>query len=458
MDIKYSYKECPIVKQFSESDKFIRGLMGPVGSGKSTGCVIEIIKRAHEQEPGPDGVRRTRWVVIRNTYQQLRDTTVKTFHEWLPPEHFGEWRKSEYTYNITAFDNCEIEVLFRALDRPDQVANILSMEVTGAWINEAREVPQTIVQAVGTRVGRYPAVKTVKPTWFGVFMDTNPPDQDSWWYKYFEEKRPGKAEIFKQPSGLSENAENINNLPPGYYQNLIDTMEKDAADVYVRAKYGFVKDGKPVYNEYNDNIHCSDTATVTQGLVIQRGWDFGLTPSCTFSQITPSGKWVIFDEMISESIGADRFSDDVLQHSSEEYPGYEFEDVGDPAGQQRAQSDETTCFKILQGKGIKITGGEQDPTIRLESVRKPLTTLISGQPMFQIHPRCKTLRKGFQGLYKYRRIQVADEKYADKPDKNDYSHPHDALQYTATRLFADMVRNKKKPTPKPIRKVSNAWM
>jgi hypothetical protein len=36
------------------------------------------------------------------------------------------------------------------------------------------------------------------------------------------------------------------------------------------------------------------------------------------------------------------------------------------------------------------------------------------------------------GAYKYRRLQVAgDERYQDKPDKNGYSHPQDALQYLA---------------------------
>ena len=54
-----------------------------------------------------------------------------------------------------------------------------------------------------------------------------------------------------------------------------------------------------------------------------------------------------------------------------------------------------------------------------------------GEPGFVIDKRCKTLRKGFQGGYKYKRIQVggSDDRFRDVPDKDKYSHPHDALQY-----------------------------
>ena len=39
------------------------------------------------------------------------------------------------------------------------------------------------------------------------------------------------------------------------------------------------------------------------------------------------------------------------------------------------------------------------------------------------------LIKGFEGGYQYKRMEVSGERYADKPDKNMFSHIHDALQY-----------------------------
>jgi hypothetical protein len=61
-----------------------------------------------------------------------------------------------------------------------------------------------------------------------------------------------------------------------------------------------------------------------------------------------------------------------------------------------------------------------------------LSKLTSGQPVFLLDSCCTVLRKGFNGGYKYRRIQVTgEERFTDEPLKNKYSHPHDALQYAA---------------------------
>ena len=45
-DIEYDYAVVPTIGGFSESRKFIRGLMGPFGSGKSSGCIMEIVQWA----------------------------------------------------------------------------------------------------------------------------------------------------------------------------------------------------------------------------------------------------------------------------------------------------------------------------------------------------------------------------------------------------------------------------
>lgn len=442
MEIRFSYKDVPTIKRFSKSDKFLRGLMGPFGSGKSTGCVIEIVKRAAAQPISElSGKRMSRWGIIRNTYQQLRDTTIKTFHSWLPPDKFGVWHVSDHTYRITNIEGLDIEVMFRALDRPDQVSNLLSLELTGAWVNEAREVPWTIIQALQGRVGRYPAKKDGGCGWHGIIMDTNPPDEDSWWYRLFEERRPENAEVFKQPSGMDDAAENLSNLPNGYYKNLLSSMDAESARVYVHGAYGFIRDGKPVFPEYSDQYHCAPCSPIS-GSTIYRGWDFGLTPACVFSQMTPNGQWIIFDEMIAESMGIKQFGEQVNIYSARTYPGFEFEDIGDPAGSQRAQTDEKTCFQILRAMGVDIVPGDQTLQIRLESVRFALNTMIGGRPAFQIDPRCKVTRKGYQGRYKYRRMQTSVERYADVPDKNEYSHPQDANQYVATRLFGHLIKNR----------------
>lgn len=468
-DIDYDYSHIPTCRDFACSNAFMRGLLGPYGSGKSSACVVEVTNRAQRQRRGPDGVRHSRWAVIRNSYPMLRDTTIRTVFQWLPPQYFGKYVENKHSYTVKAIEGCEIEILFLALDRPDDIKKLLSLELTGAWVNEAREVPWSVVDALQGRVGRYPAKKDGGVSWSGVWLDSNPPDSDSKWYAYFEEKnwlkdfqrmqrdgdlpadmRPDQfARIFSQPSGLSPKAENLANLPGGrrYYATLSAGKSAEWKKVYVDGEYGFVVEGKLVYPEYSDHVHCKSVDPV-EGVEILRGWDFGLTPSCVFTQMLPDGRFLVFDEMTSDNMSVDQFGDEVLEHCTRAFRGRAtFRDVGDPAGENRAETDKSTAFGILQAKGIEIVAAvTQDPTWRQESVRKPLRTLVPGlgEPQFIIAPRCRMLRKGFMGGYHRRRMQTAGpERYSEMPEKNSYSHPHDAMQYAAAEHFAPALMDTK---------------
>ena len=142
-----------------KDDSFFRGLRGPVGSGKSVCCCVELFRRAVQQEKGADGVRKSRWAVIRNTNPQLKTTTIKTWLDWFPEEDWGKFHWSvPYTHHIKKAD-LDLEVIFLALDRPEDVKKLLSLELTGIWINEAREIPKSIIDACSMRVGRFPSMK-----------------------------------------------------------------------------------------------------------------------------------------------------------------------------------------------------------------------------------------------------------------------------------------------------------
>lgn len=431
-------------------------------SGKSSACVMELVQRGLAQAKGPDGVRRSRWAIIRNTNKELEDTTERTCLQWLSPAHFGIWTPSKHNYMINALrapgddKNAEIEFLFRALDRPDQIGDLLSLELTGAWVNEAREIPWAIVDALRPRCGRYPAMRDGGATWSGIVMDTNPPDADSEWFRFFEEtdhteavaelaKIPGFEhmtvdkfrKLYKQPSGLAPNAENLKNLRPGYYQAESIGKSSEWIKVYVKGEYGFVMDGKAVWPEYNDAMHCPADEKAwpkpIQGVPILRGWDSsGLTPACVFTQITPRGQWIIFDEVVSTRMGASAIAEAVNDHSVRYYPKFDFEDVGDPAGMSVNPSDMRTYFEVLRAANIAIEPAIQTLEIRLESVRKPLRSLVEGRPQFLLHPRCKQLRRAMLGGYHLRRLRLTGERFTNTPDKNQYCVPMESEALTPT--------------------------
>lgn len=420
----------PVSKAFMLSDAFFRGIMGPFGSGKSTVCVMEILRKAKDQKVGMDGKRRSRWAVVRNTYPELRTTTIKTWHQWIPPS-IGRWVDSgPPTHHIQEGD-LDMEVIFVSLDRPDDVAKLLGMELTGAWVDEAREVPKAVIDGLTGRVGRYPSTMMGGCSWSGILASTNPPDNDHWWYKLAEEIHPEGWAFFRQPSGMAINAENRENLPPNYYERQVAGKDEDWVKVYVHGEYGFVRDGKPVYPEYKDSLHCKEFDLIP-GSPIYVGIDFGLTPAAVFGQKTVMGQWRWHSELVTEDMGMVRFSQLLRAAMHERYPGFTFAKVtGDPAGDTRAQTDETTPFQILRANEIPANPAPTNDFIkRRESVAMPLSRLIDGQPGLVIHPQCKALRKGMAGGYNYKRLQVTgEEKYRDVPDKGIYSHVCEAGQY-----------------------------
>lgn len=423
----------PVLRSFHQSSAFVRGIRGPIGSGKSTGCAIEILRRAQQQAPSPDGIRRSRWAIIRNSYPELKTTTLKTWGDWCPHEFGKLTMDSPITHYIKTAE-LDIEVLFLALDRDEDARKLLSLELTGAWVNEAREVPKAIIDALTGRVGRYPARNQGGATWSGIIMDTNPPDTESWWYPLAEADTPNGWQFFSQPAGDGPEAENISSLPAGYYDRIKSGKDDDWVKVYVRGEYGFVMDGKPVYPMYRDRTHIApEPLLAVPHFPLLLGADFGLTPAAVIAQKLPDGRWRILDEFVTEDCGVIRFAEVLGGYIARTYPGITIAAAwGDPAGNQRAHSDERTALEIMR----TYTGWRwrpapsNDPTMRREVVAAALNRMIDGSPGFVLSPKCGVLRKGFSGGYHYKSVRSGNgAHWHETPAKNSYSHPHDALQY-----------------------------
>ena len=438
------YKPSSTLRKLHNDRNFVRAIIGPIGSGKSVGCIADLLMLANQQQPDSNNIRLTKWCIFRNTYRELIDTTIETFHQWIPRSS-GSWEAGnmKFVLHYKLSDNTTVhtEFIFRALDRPSDVKKLLSLEITGAFGNEAREFPKQIIDMIQGRCGRFP--KTIKnekgevtygPTWHGLIMDTNPPDSDHWWYKLFEENLPSNHSIFHQPSGLSPLAENIDHLPTGYYTNMMSGKDKEWINVYVHGQYGFVSDGKPVYHEYKDDVHyISEPYHPISSQTLYIGIDFGLTPAATFAQKSPTGAMIMFDELCTFDMGAVSFGILLKEKLNTIYRGFnDIEIYADPAGEQRAQTDETTPFQILDNQGIvAYPTYTNDFTIRREVVAEYMQRLdFSGHPAFQLRPGCPLLRKAYAGGYKYKRMDVSgEERFIDKPNKNRYSHVAESNQY-----------------------------
>lgn len=456
----------PTIEAFHKSEAFVRALMGPVGSSKSSACFWELVDRGMRQKP-VNGRRRSRWLVIRQTYPELKSTTIDTCQRWMPQLNMS-WDApitGELRLPLPDGTVSEQEFVFLAIERPDDVKKLKSFEATGAWINEASEVHREVFEMALQRIGRYPAVREGGFSWCGLILDTNPPDTDSWWYETFEKDRPASYEIFHQPGALMEvgdqfipnpKAENVSSYvsdqrPTGYeyWINQVPKKSKEWVRVFCCGRYGVVTSGKPVYSEYSDELHCRE-AQVNDMLPLVLGWDFGMTAACVITQLTKRGQLVVLDELVAENMGIRQFAADIVKpYLALNFPNHcrrkaegavvdsaRIMSVGDPAGLHRTYNEARTCFMELADVGFTAMPAlTNDVLARIEAVRKFLTKLIDGQPGFILHPKATQLRKGFLGKYCFERVQVTGpERYKDAPTKNQYSHPHDALQYAAMHL------------------------
>jgi hypothetical protein len=446
--VEFAYApQGPTLEQYILSQEQRTFICGPLGSSKTNASCWKAFRIMMGQAPDANGVRKTRVAAVRNTYPDLFGTTIKDWLEMFeglgrfvkgglePPTHHLHFALDDGT-------TVEAEMIFLALDRAEHVKKLRGMQLTAAWINETKEIPYAVVQMLDLRVGRYP--QSVEPTWYGIFGDTNAPDTDHWYYRLAEEQRPEGWLFLKQPGGLirdnkdapwreNPSAENIQNLPKGYY--LKGAQGKDEAWILVNLanEYGFVQDGKPVYPDYRDSTHCRPFELV-QAYGLQIGLDFGLTPAAVIGQRMPNGQMRWRRELVTEDTGVIRFARELKRFLGENFPGWKVVKVtGDPAGDQRqaGDSEERTVFQLLAAEGIEAAPAPtNDFALRTEAVSASLRRMVDGEPGFLIHPDCKITRKGMQGGYMFKRVKVAgDERYRDQPDKNRFSHPCEAGQY-----------------------------
>ena len=437
----------PIAGLYLEDRSPVSLLEGPVGSGKTVAGLMKGFMVSVQQEAFR-GVRYSRGMVLRNTYPELKSTVIKSFQDWFPesiaPIRWDVPISARLNFPLADGTKLDCEIFFLSFDRPDDIGKLKSLEVTWALLSEWNELSKTALDMSSQRVGRYPGARLGGPSWYGVFGDTNMPDDDHYLYTLFEKEHPKGYTLFRQPGGLIEvqgeyranpAAENIANLPGGheYYFRQLAGKNKEWIKVFLLAQYGTISDGKPIYPEWNDDIHCRKVSPYP-GLPLLLGFDYGLTPACAICQISPRGQLIVLAELQAKDMGIRQFARDVVRpFLAMNFHDYSFQAAGDPAGMARSDTDEKTCFMELAEEGIACVPAITNSFVgRREAVAKYLTRLVDGQPAFLLDPSCDMLRRGFNGRYQYRRLQVVgEERYKDVPDKNDFSHLADALQYAA---------------------------
>jgi hypothetical protein len=247
------------------------------GEGKSTALVWSFFYFTRHN-PGAN------LVFIRDTWENLQKTTLKTFFEWFPPGIFGTWRegKKEFTW---AEGVASGTISFIGIEDPSDASKLLSWEIAGFGMDEpapafgSAGIAEEVFDLAMTR-RRQPKMNS-----YIAKLATNNPDESHWTYKKFVS--PG-VEGYKlwQPM----NPENSQNLPPDYYEKMRKNLahRPDLVRRFVDGEFGFQTDGIAVTPQWNDRIHLANGLVPLPRRDIHLLWDFGLNPTCIITQKTPS--------------------------------------------------------------------------------------------------------------------------------------------------------------------------
>ena len=464
----------PVAEDFVNDQRLISAIMGPYGSAKTTSCIRKAVNITLWQKPGPDGVRRSRGCIVRDTYAQLETNVLNSWFTWFPKTK-ENWNGREMChrlrFEVHTLDGgpasvIEMEVYFRAMGDQKAEDVLKGLELTWLWLNEVDTLDRGVLRFGLPRCGRYPPAKDGGCAWYGVIADFNAPDIDNWTYELLvEQQLPIEGEALeqlkemvgdrfgigfhRQPGGRSKSPppENIQNLPPGYYESMIMGMDSNDVRRFVDNQFGAVRNGQPVYPEFNEAVHIArEELRADPNLPTHAGLDGGRTPAIVFfqhddelDQIRVLRELVLYDPIKPRDLlrlGPRQFGEICAEFIASEFPdcelGVVFYDPAIDFGSEEDGYDWLAEFEAEFPARKFSPGGDAGNRLepRLEAVRRRLTKLPAGQPSILIDPRARVVRRAFNNGYVFERIEHKSSKtgrFRSIPVKNDFSHVMDAL-------------------------------
>ncbi len=445
------------LRRFHESDAYCRVVVGPLGSGKTHAMIVEMLLQIVNQVPDANKVRRSRILVVRNSWPELATTVIADFNAIIGVTGLGELKQTapaQWNANFPLGDGTTVDaqVLFMGFDGQDDQRKARGMQLSGVWLNEAAELSKANIDLIMSRVGRYPSRAAVTDAKRFVIMDSNACARDSWLARLCLDEKPDSWDVFLQPGAVRRvngkwqvdpEAENLRNLRADYYQNQLAGKTDQWIRRNLANEFVHTFDGQPVHPDFRESGHVREVE-IDPGLPLLVGLDFGRTPAAVFGQKLPSGRWIITHELVTENMSAVRFGPLLMEKIAgcEELNNcYSTRITGDPAGEQHAQTRDETVFEVLETVGVYAEpASTNDFGVRTNSLDRLLTQMIEGEPAFAVHPRCKTLIRGLAGDYHFRRLKVAgDDRYESKPNKNFSSHVVESCHYMLLGSDGDLL-------------------
>lgn len=439
-------------------------IKGPVGSGKTNATIFKILRTIAMLPANKHGVIQAKLGTVRADYRTLYATTLPTWWRWFPKDYPGsEWiggadRPGSHLVRFITPRGRKIELHaeFKALGK-DRIEDIMrGWEGTIGWLNEADLMTREAIEFMLQRIPRWPPKRELEfdaslPTL--VVGDLNPPgDPDNWVEQDFVTGQPARDDgspaqvgpkqgykIFEQPSGLSADAENVQNLPDGYYERLAQTMEPWNVQRFVHGKTGYDRSGMPVFPEFDARLNLSrGRLKPIPAVPIWLGLDGALHPAGVIVQRAPNLQVRVLEEFYFGRCGPTRFGEMLAAALNDRYRecpvARGFYDPSSDYGADKEGGEQSWIDIVSKALGVAlIAAPSNEVPLRVEAVRNMIVLPIAPEVRGLVvdAAACPMLVKGFMSHYRYKlnpdgRVQNPQ---APRPEKNEFANPQDALQY-----------------------------
>jgi hypothetical protein len=464
------------VHAFCESDAFVNILEGPRGEGKTTGGFY---RQLHKAAQLPAHVLPLRTAVIRDTLVNLRRTTIQTLHELEGRALAVEWLNDAGHESGAVLARGRVKLDFFGLDRMAEINKLQGMGLGCLWLEEpapAADISGGIpaeVFGVGATSLRQPGVDG----W--VQVTENPPDHDHWIVDVTRRLRelaslyPGvglTVRVFHIPKGENPHLSDVQRLKNRLALEAIGRA--DLVGRLIEGRRDQVILGEAVMPEYSDESHVAPgPLPILRHLPIVRCWDFGLTPTCHWTQITPLGHWRLLWCVQGQNLGVEQLVETQLIPWEAEYlRGFEggFRDVGDFAGTTREQSnsERSAALALEELLGTSFEPGPIEWPARRDALKGVLNRMIRGTPLVQVDPENRLARRALRAGWHYPKDglgRITPTLEAAKRASGLHDHVGHALAHGASVLFPiGTYVSRHRPRPRvpvaPGRPAPRSWL
>lgn len=472
----YDFRYAPTLQRAYTDDARVKIVRGPVESGKSVWLCLEIYKLICTMPRSIDGVRRSRWLIVRTTDGELQRGIMRTWKSLFPEEIYGPITGSMPSVQRMHFLDVEAEIEFFAFedDSPTNIRKLKSTEYTGVAVNEGQYTPLRLFKTFEERAGRYPP-KKMCPDFDRqkrVLMDMNAPRTNDHWTLYMDERvplpatmsaeekyaynKPDDWEFYTQPPAVRaiygddgivvdfEVHPDAENLPYQSEEELLNACKNGFIDDIRRDRMNEVvaeKGGKARYEQFSRSFHIAKAPLKPQeGVPPVIGYDPGVqTGAAVFGQRL-GGQWRAYRELNARNdpslTGAAAQGQRMLEILDQDFPWYR--DTGirgwiDPYGTWNYVDKNMTFANILMDMGLAFDPpAERDnPTLRHNIGMKVIRSGELGKPGLLICPQgCPTLINALDGGAVMRQVKRQNELVVENElVKNRHSDVTEALEY-----------------------------